>query len=166
MDTTSRTALWRQFGAAIDMLDSALHACPEPLWGDRTREPQFWYLVYHTLFYLDLYLSESLDGFSPPPPFTLTELDPAGVMPDRVHTREELARYLQHGRAKCRARIEALTPEEAGRRVPFDWLDLSFGELLVYNLRHVQHGVAQLNLILRQDTGSAPPWIARVTGGD
>ncbi len=162
MDATSRTALWHQFGAAIDMLDNALHACPEELWGDRTRQPQFWYLVYHTLFWLDFYLSGSREGFSPPPPFTLAELDPAGVVPDRVYTREELARYLQHGRAKCRARLEGLTPEEAGRRVDLGWLDLSFAELLLYNLRHVQHGAAQLNLILRQCTGSAPPWIARV----
>jgi hypothetical protein len=164
VDTSSRTALWHQFGAAIDMLDNALHACPEELWGDRTRQPQFWYLVYHTLFWLDLYLTGSLEGFSPPAPFTLSELDPAGVMPDRVYTREELAGYLQHGRAKCRSRLASLTPEEAGRRVDLDWLDLSFAELLLYNLRHVQHGAAQLNLILRQCTGSAPPWIAQVTG--
>jgi hypothetical protein len=165
VDTTSRAALWHQFGAAIEMLDNALQACPEELWGDKSREPQFWYLVYHTLFWLDLYLSESLDGFSPPPPFNLDELDPTGIMPARVYTREELSGYLEHGRAKCQARIEALTPEEAGRRVPFEWLDLSFGELLLYNLRHVQHGVAQLNLLLRQNTGSAPAWVARAASG-
>ncbi|GCE29956.1 hypothetical protein KDA_54400 [Dictyobacter alpinus] len=27
-----RTALWRQFGAAIDMLEHALLACPAELW--------------------------------------------------------------------------------------------------------------------------------------
>jgi len=165
VDTTSRNALWHQFGAAIDMLDNALQACPEELWRDRSREPQFWYLTYHTLFWLDLYLSGSLEGFSPPPPFTLTELDPAGTLPDQVYTREELAGYLQHGRAKCRATIDALTPNEAGRRAAFAGLDLTIGELLLYNLRHVQHGAAQLNLILRQNTGAAPHWIRRVTGG-
>src|SRR5215472_13458634 len=35
METTWRTALWRQFGAAIDMLENALLACPAPLWKER-----------------------------------------------------------------------------------------------------------------------------------
>lgn len=28
LESTFRTALWRQFGAAIDMLENALVACP------------------------------------------------------------------------------------------------------------------------------------------
>jgi hypothetical protein len=44
-------------------------------------------------------------------------------------------------------------------------MDFSFAELLLYNMRHVQHGAAKLNLILRQRTGSAPPWVARARGG-
>ncbi len=35
MDTMWRTALWRQFGAAIDMLENALVACPASLWQER-----------------------------------------------------------------------------------------------------------------------------------
>jgi hypothetical protein len=35
METTFRTALWRQFGAAIDMLENALVACPASLWRER-----------------------------------------------------------------------------------------------------------------------------------
>jgi hypothetical protein len=29
-------------------------------------------------------------------------------------------------------------------------------------MRHVQHGAAQLNLILRRETDSAPRWVSRV----
>ena len=40
METTFRTALWRQFGAAIDMLENALVACPASLWTERLwRDP-------------------------------------------------------------------------------------------------------------------------------
>ena len=35
METTFRTALWRQFGAAIDMLENALVSCPASLWRER-----------------------------------------------------------------------------------------------------------------------------------
>lgn len=161
VDSTLKTILWQQFGAAIDMLDNAVTACPEDLWHDRSRVPEYWYLVYHTAFFLDMYLSESADGFSPPAPFTLDELDPAGRLPERPYTKDELQRYLEHGREKCRAAIGALTEDAARRRCGFERLDLTGAELLLYNMRHVQHHAAQLNLILRQTIDSAPGWVAK-----
>jgi hypothetical protein len=165
MDAAWRAILWPQFGAAIDMLENALLACPDELWSDRSQRPEFWYVVYHTLFFLDLYLSGSVEGFAPPAPFTLDELDPAGLLPEQPYTKEELHTYLEHGREKCRAVIETLTDEKARRRCEFGWIDVNFSELLLYNLRHVQHHAAQLNLILRQKIDSAPPWVARTKDG-
>ena len=146
---------------AIDMLENALLACPDELWSDRSRRPEFWYLVYHTLFFLDLYLSGSLQRFAPPAPFTLDELDPAGLLPERPYMKGELQTYLDHGRKKCRVAIDALTDERGRERCGFEWLDVSVAELLLYNMRHVQHHAAQLNLILRQTIDSAPGWVAR-----
>jgi hypothetical protein len=157
--------VWQQFGAAIDMLENAVRACPDQLWSDRSQRPEFWYLVYHTLFYLDLYLSDSEAGFAPPAPFTLEEMDPAGVVPKRPYTKGELQAYLEHGRNKCRTTIEALTEEKARRRCGFYWLDISVAELFLYNMRHVQHHAAQLNLILRQKIDSAPRWVAKTSSG-
>ncbi len=143
------------------MLENAMLDCPEALWADRSRKPEVWYLVYHTLFWLDLYLSGSVEGFAPPAPFNLDELDPAGLLPERPYTKAELRTYLEHGRRKCRGTIGALTDREAHRRCAFGWGEVSFAELLLYNMRHVQHGAAQLNLILRQAVDSAPGWVAR-----
>ena len=143
------------------MLENAVSACPDELWNDRSRQPEFWYVVYHTLFFLDLSLSPSLDGFAPPSPFTLAELDPSGVMPDRPYTKDELKSYLQHGRKKCKERIEALTEEQGAQRGSFEWVDVSVAELLLYNMRHVQHHTGQLNLILRQTIDSAPRWVKK-----
>ena len=156
-----KTATWGQFGAAIDTLENAIQACPEELWGDRSRRPEYWYLASHTLFWLDYYLADSEEGFAPPPPFTLVELDPAGVMPERVYSQDELLRYLEHGRAKCRATIAALTEARAAERCGFRRRNITVAELLLYNLRHVQHHAAQLHLILRQVTDSAPRWVGR-----
>ena len=153
--------LWPQLGAAIDMLENAIDACPEALWSDRTQQPEFWYLVFHTLFFLDYYHADSPEGFAPPAPFTLDELDPAGVLPERPYTKDELRAYLAHGRAKCRAAIAALTDEKAHERRTFPSGDFSVVELLLNSLRHVQHHTAQLNLILRQSTDSAPGWVRR-----
>ncbi len=119
MINTWKTIIWQQFGASIDMLENSITACPENVWGDRTRQPEFWYTVYHTLFFLDFYLSPSAEGFMPPPPYNLDELDPAGILPDRVYTKAELLSYLEHGRNKCRMVIAALTEESVNQSL---WL--------------------------------------------
>jgi predicted transglutaminase-like cysteine proteinase len=53
-----------------------------------------------------------------------------------------------------------MTDEKALRRCAIPWLELGEGELILDNLRHVQHHTAQLNLILRQVTDSAPRWVS------
>jgi DinB superfamily len=161
MDETFKKILWQQFGAAIKMLENAMHDCPEEIWGDQTREPQFWYLVYHTLFFLDFGLSESPNGFAPPAPFGLEEFDSAGVMPDRVYSKAELQTYLEHCRQKTRAAIFALTDEKARARFQYFSHDFSILELMLDHMRHVQHHTAQLNLLLRQRGTQPPNWVFR-----
>lgn len=156
-----RTILWQQLGAAIEMLERAMQSCPDDLWGDQSQEPQFWYIAYHTIFFLDFYMSDSLEEFTPPAPFTLSELDPAGVMPDRIYAKEELHAYLAHGRKKCKGAIKALTEENADQRIKYGRVDISRAELFLYKIRHVQHHAAQLNLILRQKIDSAPRWVVK-----
>jgi len=166
MEAAWKETVWRQFGATIETLEGVMSACPEALWSDRVQRPEFWYLVYHTLFFLDFYLSQPTERFAPPPPFGLEELDPAGVLPERPYTKAELGTYLEHCHRKCRERIAALTETEARRRyVLFSGTEIEIGELLLYNLRHVQHHSAQLNLILRQQTDTATGWVSRAKEG-
>ena len=63
-----------------------------------------------------------------------------------------------------------LTEEDTIRRetimrlmcdLSLDYRAMSNGELLLYNMRHVQHHAAQLNLLLRQTTNSAPRWVSK-----
>ena len=161
MTSETKTIIWHQFGAAIDMLENAIKACPDDVWGNRIDTREFWYITFHSLFYLDLYLSESDKGFVPPSPFTLDELDERGLLPERVYTKQELLTFLEHGREKCRSTIASMTEERSNQRCGFDWLDLSVAEVLLYNMRHVQHHVAQLNLIISNKLGSAPRWVRR-----
>lgn len=163
MNETWKQALWGRLGGAIDMLENAIRACPEPLWSDTGRRFQVWYVAYHTLFFLDYYLSESADGFAPPEPFTLDELDPAGIVTERPFTKAELLRYLEHGRGKARALIARLTDETAGEVRRFNQRDWAVLEWILETMRHVQHHAAQLNLVLAEETGEAPPWVGRTT---
>ncbi len=168
-----REMLWRQFGAAIDMLAEALRDCPDelwerPLWDDLPDQwvaagfARFWYLGYHALFWLDLYLTGAEEGFAPPPPFDLVEMAAGEALP-RTYTRDELLGYLEHCRRRCREVICGLTPEQASRRCRFSWGELSFAELQLYNLRHVQEHGAQLRMFRGQQARLATGWVARAT---
>jgi hypothetical protein len=169
MDTFWKAILWRQFGAAIDMLANAMRSCPEDVWAkDPAKRPEwidndvvgFWYVAYHTIFFLDYYLSVQPEGFVPPAPFTRAELDPAGLLPERPYTKAELQSYLGHCRGKCRAMLDAISDEDFRKASAFSRFGFSRAEMLLYNLRHVQHHAAQLNLLLRQQTGGAPGWVS------
>lgn len=169
MERFWQTTIQQQFGAAVDMLERAMRACPDELWGDATKRPEwaaknvvgFWYLAFHTLFFVDYYLAENAETFMPPAPFTRGELDPAGALPERVYTKAELLGYLEHCRKKCHAALQAMTEDKLRQRCGFSRLELTEAELLLYNMRHVQHHTAQLNLLLRQAVDSAPGWVAK-----
>ena len=164
--------LWRQFGAAIDMLGDALRDCPNELWENRLWEDRpdqwvaaglsaFWYLGYHALFWLDLYLTGAEEGFAPPAPFDVVEMESGEVLP-RTYTREELLGYVEYCRRKCQETIGTLSKEEANRLCRFAWGELPFAELQLYSLRHVQEHGAQLRMFLGQQAGEATRWVARV----
>jgi hypothetical protein len=169
MNATWKTTLWNQFGASIDSLQDMLRACPDALWRERLWETsatrpeyaEFWYRVYHALFWLDLYLTGAEEGFAPPAPFELIEMK-EDDLPERVYTKEELQAYLDHGRQRCKETIEALTDETAQRRCRFAWGQVSFAELLLYNMRHVQEIAAQLSLFLGQKGVSVPDFVPTV----
>ena len=176
MDSLWRTILWKQFGAAIDMLDNALVACPDTLWREAvwhdptvpSERAEFWYVAYHALFWLDLYLFGSEEGFAPPAPFTLVEQDSAtGPLPNRPFTRNELRAYLASVREKCRSTIETMTDERARQPVNFGWMRegevVSYVELQLYSMRHTQEHAAQLSLVLGQHgvPDDQIDWVAR-----
>ena len=172
MNRLWRTALWQQFGATIDMLETALLACPNTHWnGLLWRDPEapeyatFWSITHHTLFWLDFYLTGSLEGFAPPTPFTVDELAPGRVLPEQPYTRDELRTYLVTMRKKCQTTIAGLSDEKARQPVHFPWLGekpMSFLELLLHTMRHVQEHATQLNLFLGQnDIAGASDWVSR-----
>lgn len=171
MDATLKTSLWEQFGAAIHYLDATISACPDSLWraplwqtpDTRPEFAQFWYVAYHTLFWLDLYLTGTEEGFLPPPPFTLIEQDEFGPLPERVYTKQELLEYLNTCRQTCKATIEALTDEMLQRQCGFGWGECSFLELLIYNLRHVHGHASQLNMLLGQHGVATPDYLTQAS---
>lgn len=167
MDTLVKTSLWHQFGAAMDMLEIVISACPDQLWTAQLwKDPdgedeygQFWFVAYHSLFWVDLYLTGVSEGFKPPAPFI------RGALPEKPYTKDKVLAYLVECRRKCQAAIEALTDEKARQLCTFEWVELSYLELQLYSLRHVQEHASQLGLLLGQNDVAGPDWVPRAREG-
>jgi hypothetical protein len=164
MSVPWRTIIWRQFGAAIDMLENALHACPderwqESVWDDPTDAPEYtqvWFIFYHTLAWTDRYLSGAPKDFAPPAPFI------AGALPAQPYSRAQIQSYLDHCRRKCHETLEAMDDEKANQRCLFPWgEEVGFAELQLYSMRHVQEHASQLSLHLGRKGETALDWVAQ-----
>ncbi|MEX2161415.1 MAG: DinB family protein [Anaerolineales bacterium] len=164
--------LWHQYGAAIDDLEYVLRDCPDELWEEMLWDDhadqwvargfsKFWYLGYHVLFWLDLYLFGAEEGFAPPAPFDLVEMHANESLP-RIYSREELLHYLAACREKCKDIVLGMTEEEARRMCKFPWGELPYGELQLYNLRHVAEHGSQLRMFLGQRANKQAKNITRV----
>lgn len=162
MDARLKRSVWQQFGAAIDMLNDAISACPDSLWttavyhdDDDPRYGQFWFVAYHTLFWLDLFLTGSSEGFTPPAPFI------RGALPPEPYAKNDVSGYLQQCRRKCQAVITELTDEKAYQVCTFEWMEPTYLELQLYSMRHVQEHGAQLNLVLGYKGITGQDWVAK-----
>lgn len=176
MLTTLKDCLWKNFAASIDMLKNAIEMCPDELWNDNRK---FFYNAYHCAVFTDYYLTIPPVNFFPPLAYTLTEPDeiPAGaiddVVPNKLYSRAELSEYVQRTREKCRGVIRSLTEDKLNESwiatdeladlslSGMDVLKYSILEILFYNLRHIQHHAAQLNLLLRQAINASPDYVSQ-----
>jgi hypothetical protein len=168
MSPTWKAILWHQFSAAIENFQNALNACPDELWQVRLWQGEghpefgdFWYVCYHTIFWLDHYCSDSADTFTAHPPFTHTEPEFDYVLPERVYTKPELLQYLDYASNKCHTKIENLIDENEPQRIRSDWDIHTVAELLLYTMRHVEEHGAQLNFFLGQKNISASNGVAQ-----
>ena len=162
--TTLKESLWNQFGASIDMLKNAIEMWPEERWNT---DRKFFYMAYHVLVFLDYYLTFPVETMSSPLPFTIIEADLPeealdDIIPNRIYSRQELLDYLNASREKCRLLISNLTEEKISERWINEWgKNYSLLEMLLYNMRHVQHHAAQLNTMLRKEINNSPDWVSR-----
>jgi len=166
MEPWLKTSIWQQFGAAIEMLADAIKLCPDELWTavlwndpDDEAYGQFWFVAYHTLYWLDLYLMGTEEGFNPPAPFI------RGSLPEKPYTKDQIRVYLDQCRRTCKETIEALTDEKASRRCTFEWMEPSFLELQLYSMRHVQEHASQMNLLLGQHEVVGLDWVSEARDG-
>ena len=151
-----KAVLAGQFEASLCMLDRCVRRCPDEHWEGRIGNRTFSQVAYHTLYFVDLYLSPCTDAFEPRDFHRRAggkRLGAGGSL-----TRDDTLAYL----ALCRRKaVETLAGEtSASLRGPSGFVRLPFsrGETHLYNIRHVQHHTGQLSAYLRRVADDGKGW--------
>lgn len=134
-----------------------MNICSADLWTSSKYKNTTWQLVYHTLFFTDLYLYQDLDtrinwvkhrnGYQD-----------LGNEADKVpYEKEELLAYLDYIDERLESAIASLdlTREDCG----FYWYKVNKLEHQLVNLKHLQHHIGQLQDRIRNDQGQGIGWI-------
>jgi hypothetical protein len=148
------TILASQHVAALRMLRDVVAACPAERWEDVVGTHRFGGVAYHALFFADLYLSPGEAAFVP------RELHARFGDPRRIGFGGQLPpadmlAYADQVIAKVAEVMSAETPESLRGHCGFHWLQITRGELHIYNIRHVQHHAGGLATIVRRQLGAS-----------
>ncbi|MGC6480457.1 MAG: DinB family protein [Flavobacteriaceae bacterium] len=155
MNNFPNETLWRQFEASIGMLRKAIKICPPHIWESHL---QFSCIAYRSLLWMDYYLTVNPEKFLPPHPFALTEFTSERSLQKCTYTQRQLLNYLLHNEEKACHLILCLNEELANARWVNDYQNYSVLEIILFNIRHIQHHAAELSMILRQEKQVAPKW--------
>ena len=155
---TIRSMLARQFGATAQMLQESIESCPGQIWTKGLGGAAFWHQAYHTIFFLDFYLHKREADFTPAP-IHRENLPYLSAAPSgEPYSKTTLLEYLQQVRQRAQLLLAELTEDDLTAPSPVPWYTIPRGEFLLNNLRHAQHHIGQLNMILRAHGVSPPEW--------
>ena len=169
-----RTVLRSQYHATLAMLRQAIELCPDAIWvgGEQTNAP--WQIAYHTLFFTHLYIQTDEHAFEPwehhqadnqypdaipGPPDPKSDL---ALTPD-PYTKEQMLSYWSVCDEMVDDAVDAmdvLAPESG-----FSWYKVSKLEHQIVNVRHVEHGAAQIADRVRAVTGNGIDWVGSKPSG-
>ena len=144
-----RSVLAAQFEAGLCMLHQCVEQCQPQFWEGQIASISCRQVAYHTLFFVDLYLSPSAEAFS------LRELHAKGgderePRYSRGLDQDETLAYVGLCRQKAAQALAAETEQTLAGPSGFSWYPVSRGELHLINIRHIQHHTGQLDAYLRR----------------
>jgi len=163
-----RFALKSQYFSALAMLRESIELCPDELWESDEYTNACWQLAYHTVYFADLYSMPNEAAFRPYSGH-IEEVqysdciagpsDPESKLPLLLppYTKAQVMEYLGQCIDTMDARVDALDlwSAESG----FHWYKLSKLEHQFINVRHIQHGAAQLADRLRTKLDVGVKWV-------
>ena len=156
-----KAILLGQFEAALCMLRECIEKCPPAHWEAKIANDTFRQVAYHTLFYVDFYLSPSESAFVWRDLHTRGGNERSSTEACIGLSREESLAYVEICRQKLRSVLPNETSESLQGPSGFSWLPFTRGEVHLYNIRHMQHHTGQLSASLRKVVEAKESWWVR-----
>lgn len=160
-------ALLRQYLAALSTLEQGIDFFDDKAWAQPHPDMPVNQVVFHTLFFTDLYLNHGDDGFRE----QQFHRDNPGLFQDyeeledqiqtNLYDRDACRAYLGYCREKADATLRGESAEVLAGDSGYPRRGLSRVELHVYNIRHIQHHAAQLGLRNQLRGGTALRWVSK-----
>jgi hypothetical protein len=159
-----KRAIISQLLSSLAMLQNAINDCPDALWDNADYENKYWHIVYHVLYFTDLYLSPSLDRFIgwekarddyqfmgpvPWPPHYTPKIE-------HGYSKSDLIEYIEKLKAESPSRIDQ---DDLNTNSGFDWLPFNRAELHLYSIRHLQFHTGQLIERMKNTGVNRTRWI-------
>jgi hypothetical protein len=156
------------------MFRQTIDLCPDETWSGNEHLNSFWQIAYHSLFFAHLYMQPNEKAFRPwehhqadvqYPDGIAGPPDPKSPLPlaPKPYTKAEVLAYWSVCDQMVDDAIDALdlhSPESG-----FSWYRVSKLEHQIINIRHIQHGAAQLADRLRSAVGVGIDWVGACHGG-
>ena len=163
-----RAILKSQYHAALAMLGQAITLCPEEAWDSREYLTPCWQIAYHTLFFAHLYIQPREEAFHPWEQHQAEVQYPDGIPgpPDpksslplipTPYAKADVLTYWSICDRMVDDAIDAL--DLHSRDSGFSWYKVPKLEHQIVNIRHIQHGAAQLADRVRSAAGVGVDWV-------
>ncbi|MEM8494496.1 MAG: DinB family protein [Planctomycetota bacterium] len=157
-------ALIAQYEASLRMLNSCIELCPQPRWREHVVQMTYDQVVFHTLFFTDVYLGHTLDevkqqDFHIRYAETFADYEEVGGGLQQAHyDKPFVVEYLEHCRDKAKRVLAEETEADLNAQPGFEWLKFTRLEAHLYNVRHIQHHTGALSILVHGDTKAWIPW--------
>jgi hypothetical protein len=165
MEVAVRSALKSQYRAALATLREATERCPDELWIAEGPMPPFWLVVYHTLFYTQLYLSQNEEDFKPWPKYRENIQFMESTLPWPPHERVELGEpfskaeiyeFFDLVESQVEPCVDGMDLER--KDSGFYWYKMPKLDHTILNIRHIMNHAGQLDARLRLAACEAVAW--------
>jgi len=153
-----------QIMASLATLNQCIDNCPDAEWDKPHNDAPFSQVLFHTLFYIDFYLSMNEKEFKlqrfHKENFKLfrdyEELEK--IKPIEQYSKNDIKDYLNF----CRNKVDDYFFKIENDRLldESSFKKMKIMELLIYVTRHIQHHAAQLGLRVQQVTGKKLNWVS------
>ncbi|MNW31001.1 DinB superfamily protein [compost metagenome] len=148
--------LRRQYDPTVEMLKNLIEVCPDDLWMDV--EQKYWRHIFHATTSMKFWFRQHKDEEFVIPDFGKDIVEDLDKECSDHPTKEELVKYLEDILSVARSFFDELTDDRLLEPCVL-YEEITKTDVILMQIRHVQHHVGYCNSILSSNHLEAAKWL-------